>query len=465
MLNKRPLIITILLFQLIATWIISVYHVGVFQKPNIVNENISQKAEWYPKDKYKINQLLLFGSPYNRGKEHGRLTSGLIYKQEEELNKMFKSFFHTKFSQQLFVVALSRWFWGIEKYFDDWMLKEILGVSEYSSNKFNDLTDPFTRQIAYHGLHEVGQVFADFENVDFGCTVFGINYKENWVIGRNFDFEAGRIFDEEKVMKWVFPDKGFSYLSVVWAGMVGVVTGVNQNGIYVSINAAGSSDFARYGTPSTLLLAKVLQFSKDYTHAIDIIKNAHVFITDVFILVDAKNKKAFRIEKSPKHIEIKEYKENFAVTNHLLSDRWASDRVNVFRVKKLTTLNRLKRAENLLETIKDKKFTTSRDVNITILSFLRDKRSLDGSQKMFLGDRNSIDALIATHSVIYNTNQNTIYVSRGPSLVGEFVGFDLTSSFRYRRPVLKDVLPADPEVDPATYYRIKDIMRVKNEKN
>ena len=454
----------ILLFQLAITWIISVYHLGVFPKPDITNESVIQKAEWYSKEKYKVNQLLLFGSPYNRGKEQGRLTSGLMYRQEEQLNKMFKSFFPTKFYQQLFVVASSRWFWGIEKYFDDWMLKEMLGVSEYSSNKFNDLAEPFTRQVAYHGLHEVGQAFAGVENIDFGCTVFGINYKDNWVIGRNFDFEAGRIFDEEKIMKWVFPDKGYSYLSIVWAGMTGVVTGVNQNGIYVSINAAGSSDFVRYGTPSTLVLTKVLQFAKDYSQAIEIIKNSQIFITDIFILVDAKNKKAFRIEKSPKHTEIKEYEENFAVTNHLVSERWSSDKVNLFRMKRLTTLNRLKRAENLLISIRGRNFTGDRDVEFMLLTFLRDKRSVDGSKELALGDRNSIDALIATHSVIYNADRNTIYVSKGPSLVGEFIGFDLTRSFKQRQPVLKGSLPADTEVDTATYYRTKDVIRAKNEK-
>jgi len=457
LLNKRTALLFVLLFQLTTTWIICVYHMGVVPKQNIQTESVIQKAEWYSKDKYKINQLLLFGSPYNRGVEHGRLTSDLIYKQEKELNKMFKSFFPTKIYQQVFIVALSRWFYGIEKYFDSWMLKEIQGVSEHSSTEFNDLADPFTRQVAYHGLHEVGQVFADVENIDFGCTVLGINYKNNWVIGRNFDFEAGRIFDEEKVMKWVFPNEGYPYLSVIWAGMVGVVTGVNQNGIYVSINAAGSSDLVRYGTPSTLVLTKVLQFAKDYSQAIEIIKNSQIFITDIFTLVDAKNKKAFRIEKSPKYTEVKELKENFAITNHLLSNRWTDDKVNAFRMKKFTTMNRLKKAEALLGSIKDKNFTSANDVELTLLGFLRDKGPV-------LGDRNSIDALIATHSVIYNAAQNTIYVSKGPSLVGEFIGFDLIRSFKQKRPVLKGTLPADPALNATTYYQIKDLLRVKNEK-
>ena len=462
-LNKKNIIVFVLLFQLFATWIISVYHISVFEKPNVINENISQKATWYSKDKYRINQLLLFGSSYNRGKETGRLTRDLIYKQEEELTSMFRSFFPTKVSQQLFIIALSRWFWGIERYFDEGMLKEMLGVSEYSSDKFNGFADPFTRQVAYHGLHEVGQAFSDVENVDFGCTVFGINYKNNWVIGRNFDFEAGRIFDDEKVMKWVFPEKGYSYLSVIWAGMVGVVTGVNQHGIYVSLNAAGSSDFVRYGTPSTLVLAKTLQFAKNYSEAIEIIKNSQMFITDVFTLIDSKNKKAFKIEKSPKYTEIKEYKNDFVITNHLLSERWVSDKINVFRMKELTTTNRFKRGEKLISTVKDKNFKNGKDVEKTVLAFLRDKRSVDGA-KMDLGDRNAIDALIATHSVIYNADQNVMYVSSGPSLVGEFIGFDLTRSFLQRHPVLKGSLPSDNEVDTDTYYRIKKEMRVKNEK-
>lgn len=434
---KKHILIVILLFQLVVTWVINVYHIGVFTKPDISKDDISKKGIWYPKGKYRINQLLLFGSAYNRGKEHGRLTSNLIFKQEEELNKMFKIFFPSKIAQQAFVIALSRWFWGIDKYFDDWMTKEMLGVSEYSSKQFNDLADPFTRQVAYHGLHEVGQVFADAENVDFGCTVFGFNNKNNWIIGRNFDFEAGRIFDEEKIMKWVFPDIGYSYLSVVWSGMVGVVTGVNENGIYVSINAAGSSDFVRYGTPTTLVLAKVLQFSKDYSQALEIIKSSQTFITDIFTLVDSKNQKAFKIEKSPKYIEIKELKENFAITNHLTSPRWANDKINILRIKKFTTANRLKRAEYLLDSIKNINYRSDLEAENAVLKMLRDKK---------YGNRNDIDALIATHSVVYNSAKNIIYVSTGPSLVSNFIGFDLTESFRQKEPIMKGLLPKDPYI-------------------
>ena len=63
------------------------------------------------------------------------------------------------------------------------------------------------------------------------------------IIGRNFDFEGGRIFDDEKILKWVFPSNGIPFVSVIWAGMVGAVTGVNASGVYISINAAGTVCF------------------------------------------------------------------------------------------------------------------------------------------------------------------------------------------------------------------------------
>jgi len=100
------------------------------------------------------------------------------------------------------------------------MLEEMYGVSKSTSTDFDFLLDRFTRQIAYHGLHEVGQLAVDQGSDSMGCTVVALPHKRNWIIGRNFDFEGGRIFDSEKIMKWVFPERGysFSFNNLGWNG-------------------------------------------------------------------------------------------------------------------------------------------------------------------------------------------------------------------------------------------------------
>lgn len=436
------------------TWVVVVYHMSIFAP--VTGSGNSQEVTatiWLPKTELGVQQAVLFGDPFYRGTEWGRITAPLLLAQEEHMVEFLDDFFPCRLLQRLLLVGVMRMFSGIEKYIEPWAAMEMTGVARNVTTKFNYLADPLTRQLAYHGLHEVGQMMVDREPDVMGCTVLGMKADNSWILGRNFDFEAGRFFDENKIMKWVFPSEGYAYLSVTWAGMVGVVTGVNEYGIYVSLNAAGSSDFRRFGTPTTLVLAKVLQFAKNYEEALAIMRESQIFITDIFILLDRQNQKAFRIEKSPKDMIVTEETEPFAATNHLLSDKWRDDRINLKRIKSSTTLARLKRAETLLGSLDAADLARPLAAEKRILDFLRDKRDLSG-EMYHLGNRSAIDPLIATHSVIYNTSDNTFFVSQGPALVGKFVGFDLTQSFAQKRPIVVRTLPFDSTIDEETYAHV-----------
>ena len=49
----------------------------------------------------------------------------------------------------------------------------------------------------YSEIKDLGDKFEDLKEF-----VVGIKKNTSWILGRNFDFEAGRIFDEQKVLKW-----------------------------------------------------------------------------------------------------------------------------------------------------------------------------------------------------------------------------------------------------------------------
>ena len=59
-----------------------------------------------------------------------------------------------------------------------------------------------------------------------------------------------------------------------------------------------------------------------------------------------------------------------------------------------------------------------------VVGVLRDRRGV-GGEALPLGDRKSIDALIATHGVVMDATARSIWVSEGPHLVGRFVRFDV----------------------------------------
>jgi hypothetical protein len=437
---KTALKTILLLVLLVITWSLRVYHLAVLTPP-IVGESHAQ-ATWIDKSKYGIHQLVLQGAAFGRGLKAGALTEKLLRLQEQDLTTQLFSMIPEPMVKIL-EIPLIRYFWGIENFVDPWMLEEMYGVSQSAPKEFDELIDGYSRQLAYHGLHEVGQMMVDQGGDDMGCTVVAAPIGKSWVLGRNFDFEGGRILDREKVLKWVFPDNGYAFVSVIWAGMVGGVTAVNEHGLYLSINAAGSAEGRRYGMPTTLLLVKTLMGAKDAAEAIQILKSQPTFITDIFVLLDTKTGELFRIEKSPQITEVIPLKGPSVVVNHLISPHFANDRVNVFRREQLTSVFRGERAKKLLKDPVFKTAKRSRDLELPILKIIRDKGADKNGKPLTLGNRRAIDALIATHSVVYNSDEQILFVSQGPALSGAFTGFDLKKSFAERRPVFARNLPRD----------------------
>jgi len=90
-----------------------------------------------------------------------------------------------------------------------------------------------------------------------------------------------------------------------------------------------------------------------------------------------------------------------------------------------------------------------------MLGFLRDKKDGEG-KPLPLGNRRSIDALIATHAVIYDAGAQQLFVSQGPGVSGGFIGFDLARSFSERTPIVTRRLPPDPLVDRETFRLVRE---------
>jgi hypothetical protein len=65
-----------------------------------------------------------------------------------------------------------------------------------------------------------------------------------------------------------------------------------------------------------------------------------------------------------------------------------------------------------------------------------------------LGDRRTIDALIATHGIVADTTERALWVSAGPHLSGHFVRFDLRAIFAPGHDPSNDpealIVPEDP---------------------
>jgi hypothetical protein len=430
-------------FLFLVTLVIFLYHFGTAQYPMIHNTEIEgPSGKFLARGINQHRHIFLSGSDYHRGAEFGRLTKPILELQEELMVSKLDLFLGNSFNQKLFLFMAMNWFHGLDTYIDQASLKEMFGVSISSPTKFDYLANAYNRQIAYHGIHEVGQMFVDEDKVDMGCFATAI-FNNGWVIGRNFDFDIDGLFDREKILKWSYPDNGNAYLSIIWSGMVGVVTGVNEKGIYGSTNAAGSDDFSRAGTPTTILLKNILTNANNLEEAIKIVKETHVFISEIFLLADAKKQQVAVIEKSPDRITVNYLTKSSVIANHFVDPLWVDDITNSKRKLELTSDFRFKRGQELLI---DEANLPAIDKTVSIL---RD-RSLFNNRATHLGHSGAIDSLIASQSVIYDLSKMILYINLGPGTIGKYLGYDLKESFLAHHPVIVAEIKSD-KIDTTQY--------------
>jgi hypothetical protein len=168
---KRASQLLLLALLLPVTIVLNVYHMGVARKPDVSGRDKPAEARWFDKSEHKINHMFLKGHPYGRGLKAGELTQHLLLKQEETLTAHLQQWIPERWMMQLMVLGASVWFQGAEKHIAAEHLEEMYGTSQHAPKEFDFLADGFTRQIAYHGLHEVGQMLVDQGIENMGCTV------------------------------------------------------------------------------------------------------------------------------------------------------------------------------------------------------------------------------------------------------------------------------------------------------
>ena len=369
-------------------------------------------------------EMYLTGNAFERGIAAGKLEKELLKYQEDvfidQIKKLIPSEFYLKFLR-IFIGIFNR---NLAADIPEELKEEIYGLSLSCTHEYDYIGSPYERQLNYHAAHDLGHAMQDYHLV--GCTSFAAwneaTDDSTLLVGRNFDFYAGDDFAKNKTVAFYAPEAGYKFVSVGWAGMAGVLSGMNEKGLTVTINAAKSSVPLASATPISIVCREILQYASTLEEAKQIAAKRKLFVSESILIGSAIDNRAIIIEKSPEKEGVFQSSGNWLVcANHFQSETFQNDKRNLENIRTSDSPYRQQRMEELLR----------RNIPLNPVlaaGILRNKAGLSDAN-IGLGNEKSINQLIAHHSVIFKPKQKQIWVSTAPWQLGAYVCYDLNKIF------------------------------------
>lgn len=370
-------------------------------------------------------ELYVEGDAFRRGEAIGHLTEDLLHYQEDvfvgQIRQIIPSDRYLKFLR-FFIVLFNR---DLGKNIPEELRQEIYAISLSCSHEYDMIGTPYERQLNYHAAHDLGHAMQDYMLV--GCSSFaawGKNSSDSTlIVGRNFDFYMGDDFARNKVVAFYRPSTGYNFVTIGWAGMTGVLSGMNEHGLTVTINAAKSTMPTASATPISILTRRILQYARTIDEAYAIARKHQTFVSESILIGSAADRKAAIIEKSPHQIALvtRDGQQQIICTNHFQSETFTTEQNNIDNIRTSDSPYRFARLEELLATYAP----LDPPKSATILRDYRGK----GNADLGLGNEMAVNQFIAHHSVIFKPEQRIVWVSTAPWQMGQYIAYDLNKIF------------------------------------
>ena len=103
----------------------------------------------------------------------------------------------------------------------------------------------------------------------------------------------------QELINFVNPRSGYKLMMVSWAGMIGTVSGMNEKGLTVTINAAKSEIPTSSATPISILAREILQYAKNIDEALAIANKRKTFVSESIMIGSVEDHRVATIEKTP----------------------------------------------------------------------------------------------------------------------------------------------------------------------
>lgn len=384
------------------------------------------KDNWLKKSDTGLWELYVKGGGFERGVMEGKLQIELAAEQEGA------------FVNQIYKMIPSKFLLGQMKYFIAYFNKdldhhitqeyqeEIYGESLFASEEYDYIAPRYHRMLNYHAAHDIGHALQG-KNFKVGCTSFAAwgdkTADSTLLVGRNFDFFVGEEFAKNKVINFVNPSKGYKLMMVSWAGMIGAVSGMNEKGLTVTLNASESEIPTTAATPISLVAREILQYAKNIEEAYAIAQKRKVFVSESILIGSSEDGKTAIIEVSPTKVDLFEVRSNDyqVCSNHFQGEVFKNDKINLNNISQSSSAYRFDLMTELVN--QQPKLTVSDAVSI-----LRNQRGIKG-ENLGMGNEMAINQLIAHHSIVFKPEKLQVWVSTNPYQLGEFICYDLNKVF------------------------------------
>jgi predicted choloylglycine hydrolase len=381
---------------------------------------------WLRKNRFGHWEMYVAGTPAERGSKIGVLSRELIAQQEDVFVARLREMIPSQFLARFLLAGVSVYNRNLGKHVPEEYKEEIYAVSRYASKNYeSEIGDSYQRMMNYHAAHDIGHAVSLAGFV--GCSTLGVANSKTpdgtLLIGRNFDFHINDEFAENKIVLFVNPSEGLKHAFVTWGGMIGAVSGMNERGLAVALNAAPSDIPFSSATPVSILAREILQYAGNIEEAVAIARRRRTFVSEQFIIGSAADNKMVSIEKTKNSMVVREAGNApyIACTNHFLSDKLA-DKDKRKRNKRderdeSVSEYRMRRILQLADSIP--LFTAS-----AMETLLRDRRGIDGIA-LAPNDERSICLPVAHHGIIFHPASRTFMLSSLPFNDEPFVRYCL----------------------------------------
>ncbi|TMQ14483.1 MAG: hypothetical protein E6J90_26845 [Deltaproteobacteria bacterium] len=234
------------------------------------------------------------------------------------------------------------------------------------------------------------------------------------------------------------PDGRIAWASVGWPGLLGVITGINAEGIAVMVDPARTVDVrvTRTARPIALLARTVLEQARTLDDAIKLIEGSATLGSAVFAVVDGTTGKWVQVERTPSKAIVERSPRSPALGDVLTTNALSGDPENDRTKRMPTTQSRTERAQKLLR-------APLPDV-AAMAAVLRDRRGPDDSPRA-PGHRGAIDDGRAVQTAILDPALLALWVA-DPRAAGRMRALDLRHELRNEgdRPAPAADIAAEP---------------------